>query len=253
MIVRERANEYVMIEQHCHAQISGDIMSQWKECLFIGDSFRNSVELAVYFHDYGWSEFDKRPLWNDREKAPCTFANFPINRKITLYQQGIEAVEKMDLYAALLCSEHYKRFLLNDMSKDAQKFVAKELSRQNRIINSMNEFDQQLFNFHYHFLQFGDNLSLFLCLNEPGSKNHPFFKKGIPLGSSLVGFKDAFLDIQWKGDNTIMLKNFPFARPLDISYWQKAVKKETIEKDGLIPAYESTPAEEIAIEILPIN
>ncbi|HEX6594673.1 MAG TPA: DUF3891 family protein [Bacillota bacterium] len=53
MIVREYPTAYVMIEQAEHAYMSGQMISQWKDSLFIGETYRPSIEYAIAKHDDG--------------------------------------------------------------------------------------------------------------------------------------------------------------------------------------------------------
>ncbi|SET02002.1 Protein of unknown function [Oceanobacillus limi] len=254
MIVRERKKEFVMIEQHNHAQLSGMILSNWKSTLFQGESYRKSVELANYLHDIGWKEFDQQPFWNDKVQAPYTFSDFPIHPKIVLYQHGINEVEKRDLYAALLCSEHYKRFLIQHTSIEAQSFVNEENRRQQCIRHRLENVDKDLFDFHYRLLQFGDNLSLYLCLNEPGVTNqdiHPFFKNGIPLPEGIT--TNSHLELTWTDENTVSLQDFPFEQPFTVTIKQKIVNKDEIAKKGLIQAYQEEAMEEFPVQLIPYN
>lgn len=253
MIVREHADKFVLIEQDNHAQVSGDIMTKWKESLFKGPAFKKSVNYAIYNHDLGWKPFDLQPFWNDEKQAPYTFVDFPSLPKIVLYKNGIDEVEKKDAYAALLCSEHYKRFLLNNTSDEAQSFVKEEEQRQERIFQSLNA-DKQQFKFHYSLVQLGDNLSLYICLNEPGvskAKEHPFFKDGIPLSSDLNGFNHNTLKLRWTSENIVSISEFPFENSVEVKLKQKVLEKHAITAHGLIKCYEETPYEEISISVEP--
>ncbi|PAV28272.1 hypothetical protein CIL05_18060 [Virgibacillus profundi] len=254
MIVRERSDDFVLIEQDNHAIVSGDIMSKWKSSLFKGQDFRKSVEYAIYKHDCGWHPFDKQPFWNDESQAPYTFVDFPTLPKIVLYKNGIDEVEKVDAYAALLCSEHYKRFLLNNTSTEAQSFVKAEELRQKRIFDSFKMLHKRLFNHHYSLIQLGDNLSLYICLNEPGvtkENEHRFFKNGIPLSSSLNGFNQQKVELHWMDTKTIAMSEFPFENEVHITLKQKTVAKKLITNKGLLKGYEQTPYEEITVRLIP--
>lgn len=253
MIIRAYADEFVMIEQDNHAFISGEIMKHWKDELFFGKEFRESVEYAIYHHDHGWKPFDQQPFWNDKKGEPYSFSDFPIIPKTVLYQHGIDAIEKEDTYAALLCSKHYVRFTDRINTKEARQFVHHEHKRRQRITESMNTFDQQLFDFHFGLLRFGDNISLYLCLNEPGiakdKEEHPFFREGISVPSDLIGFETSNTSIRWKDEQTITMDEFPFKHPFTIQLKQKRVSKQDIAKSGLIESYENTPFEEIELHI----
>jgi len=250
MIIRERPNEFVMIEQDNHAFVSGEIMKHWKDELFLGKERRKSVEDAIYYHDYGWRLFDQQPFWNDKKGEPYSFSDFPLMPKTVLYQHGIDAVEKIDDYAALLCSHHYVRFLDSMNTKEAKQFVDHEIRRQHRLIESMKTFDQQLFDFHFGLLLFGDSISLYLCLNEPGiaeGQEHPFFRDGISVSEDLIGFKSSNTAIRWKDKENVTMDEFPFKHPFTIQLKQKRVSKQDIAVSGLIESYENTAFEEVEI------
>ncbi len=250
MIVRERKDDFVMIEQDNHAHISGDLFKAWKDSFFAGESFRESVEYAIIHHDYGWKLFDKQPFWNDEKQMPYTFIDFPNKPKTVFYKHGIDVVEKDDPYAALLCSYHYSRFLLSDSSPEATEFIQKEEQRRKRIIHSLSSFDHTLFDFHYGLLQLCDNLSLYICLNEPGvakEAGHPFYKKGIPLPDALHVFQEDKLDIQWADDKTVTISECPFSNPLTVTIKQKTISKETIAAKGLLNSYKETEYEQVYV------
>src|SRR5690625_1948886 len=237
MIVRERKDDFVMIEQENHAHVSGDLMKAWKDFFFAGEAFRKSVEYAIFHHDYGWRPLDKQPFWNDKKQIPFTFIDFPNRPKTVFYKYGIDVVEKDDPYAALLCSYNYSRFLLNDSSPEAKDFVKTEETRRKLIIDTLPSFDDELFQFHYGLLQLCDNLSLYICLNEPGvakEAGHPFYKKGIPLPDALHVFQEDKLDIQWSDDKTVTISECRFSNPLTVTVKQKTILKEPIAVNGLL-------------------
>lgn len=243
MIVRERATDFVMIEQDNHAQISGEIISKWDDAFLQNQTYRPALEYAVYNHDIGWKAFDSAPFWNDEKQAPYTFIDFPTPAKLVLYKHGIDYVAQNDTYAALLCSEHYTRFMVYDSSSIAKKFVQQEKERQHRIRTTRENFNEKLFDFHYKLLQLCDNLSLYMCLNTPGTTKkdeHPFFKDGISFTPLLNPFDKEHLTLDWLNQQTISMDIFPFVNPLSLTLKQKVVCKNDISKYGLIEAYQAT-------------
>mgnify|MGYP001207954628 CR=1 FL=1 len=250
MIVREHEDSFIMIEQDNHAYVSGEIMKHWKENLFKGKAFKSSVDYAIYKHDIGWAPFDKQPFWNDKNKAPHTFVTFPVLPKITLYTDGINKTEQHDRYAGLLCSEHYKRFLANNTSDEAQAFIRQEEERQQRIIDHTPNYKKELFDFHYGLVQLGDNISLYICLNEPGAAKkdeHPFFKDGIPLAAALNLSEKMYLS--WENDAAIITDPFPFHNSVTFRLKQKQLAKKDISRYGLIEAYKNTPYEQLTLTL----
>ncbi|MFZ3578387.1 DUF3891 family protein [Virgibacillus sp. DJP39] len=252
MIIRERENEVVMISQDDHARISGMFAADWTKYLLKQDDKRNSVELAINEHDRGWIPLDRNPFLNDQTKIPFSFIDYPNEIKLVFYKRGIDEVEEMDSYAGLLCSCHYARFAANDGSADAQRFVKQEHNRQNRLKNQVEGFDEALFQFHYDLLQFSDNLSLYVCLNEPGvSQNdvHYFFRQGLPVPSTLSFLGTNPIQIDWKDMKTILLSEFPFNNPFDITITQKLVSKQSINDAGIFHAYENAIIERVSVSI----
>lgn len=251
MIIREREADFVMIEQKNHAQFAGDVMAQWKTSLFQGEQLRESVDYAIRMHDYGWENLDKSPFWNDKKQAPYSLFDFPKAPKIIFYTYGIDEVEKVDAYAALLCSRHYIQFFFKDTSKESKAFVKQEEERKKRIISALDEFDEKLFDFHYALLALGDTLSVFACVNEPGATKetiHPFFKKGLSLSSEL-GLEETTLMPSWSDEHTIVLDVFPFEKTINSKVIQKVVSKAAIQEKGLLDSYKETEYEEVTISV----
>jgi len=174
MIIREQNNGFIMIKQHDHAQISSKLYQQLPEKFLPKKEYQFEVNYAIEQHDCGWIPFDETPFWNDKANEPYSFTNFPTEPKTVLYEYGINRVEEKYPYAALLCSEHYTRFLRKSMDKTAKNFVQKEQARQERILKQLN-IAKDLWMAHYEILQFFDNLSLYICLNEPGTPHEEEF------------------------------------------------------------------------------
>lgn len=254
MIVRENKQDFIMIEQDYHAQISGKMASSLSDSLFRGEAFKKTVLYAIDNHDYAWKLIDKEPFWNDQKQAPFTFVDFPNPPKTIFYKHGIDEVERNDSYAGLLCSEHYTRFLGGAASQESKSFIQQEKERQQRIIQSMDSFDEQLFNFHYGLLQFFDSLSLYVCLNKPGTAKedeHPFFKEGIPVSPSLTFFNEEKIPLYWKDNKTVVMSEFPFTNPVEITIKQKRIAKDAIFALGLVKSYLNAETEHVATRLTP--
>ncbi|EQB39049.1 MULTISPECIES: DUF3891 family protein [Virgibacillus] len=250
MIVREQPDGFIMIEQDHHARVSGDMIRQWNTFHLPNSPFQSSLFLAIDQHDGGWKAYDQDPFWNDYHQVPYSFTDFPNPAKTLLYTNGIENVEAHDSYAALLCSFHYTRFLLDDNQLESRQFVSQERLRQQRIIRQLPEFRFDIFMKHYGLLQLCDNLSLFLCINEPGKNEHPFFKNGIPIPDTLDCFHGKSLEITWKDNHTLRVNDFPFQKDTSFGYSYKWVTKREITTNGLIRAYKQSSFKQISFSIV---
>lgn len=245
MIIREQERHFVMIEQHRHALLSGDIYRQWKT----GNLANDSLQLAISLHDCGWKSADKEPLWNEYTHAPYTFTDFPVPLKALLYTNGIHSVARKNEYAALLCSGHYMKFMSRDDSPEAKSFMAAEQARKELLVPVLPDFEETLFDVHLALLELCDNLSLFICLNDPGLNEHPFFKKGIPLAPALSNILGDHMHVEWNDSDTLRLQPFPLNKETTLTVEEKRVSKKRIEEKGLREAYAAAPYEKRTIKL----
>lgn len=250
MIIRERIDSFVMIDQHHHASISGELFEQIASYFSLRTlPHYEAIRYAIYYHDVGWNPFDASPLWNDAKQEPLSFISYPNTIKSVLYQYGVDYVQANNLYAALLCSEHYVRFLANDDEAHSKHFVQHEQKRQATIKKSLKNYNEQDLLAHYELLQFFDNLSLYVCLHEPGASKentHFFFKKGIALPTLFGG---GTLQLAWEV-NQILLHTPLLVEPVSITLSQKVVSKEHIHSVGLQEAWNNTETELIPITMM---
>lgn len=252
MIIRSHQDRFIMIQQHDHAAISGKAAEMWDNTLFSGQDRRSSVEYAIRNHDIGWKFMDEAPFWNDQTDAPYTFTDYPTEPKTVLYRYGIEEVARTDQYAALLCNRHYMRFLHQNTSDAAQKFIREQHAWHEKIVHSIGDFNPSDYAFHYGILQLLDDLSLFLCLNERGvsiENEHPFFRHGITIRDELTAITADKMRIYWKDSQTVHLDPFPFRKDFTVTLKQRTVTKEAIEQNGLLDSYQDASVENIDIAL----
>lgn len=253
VIIRERSDEIVMIKQNDHAQICGMFAGHWKKDFFFGGSRRNSVELAVAEHDRGWTLVDNNPILNKETQLPFSFMDYPLPEKLSFYKSGIDEVERMDLYAGLLCSYHYSRFVEKNEDEQSNQYMKEERDRQNRLKNSIPNYNEQIFQFHLDLLVFCDNLSLYACLNEPGvpkAEEHRFYREGIPIPSTFTFINGDHLHCHWHDRQTISLSEYLFEESVTIEMKQKVVSKKDLMEKGLQVAYEKAPVEIVGIRLI---
>jgi hypothetical protein len=246
MIIREREESFILITQHDHAKISGEIAQHWKDKYFKGEERKEEAVLAISEHDRGWIESDSAPLWNSHQQKPYTFMDYPLDSKITCYKKGIDEVEIMNKYASLLCSAHYDSFLQYEEDPIAQKFLDDESTRRLRLLKQCgmlgNMAKEKLFHHHLNILKWCDNLSLYICLNEPGANKvneYSFFRNGISPIFSFANNKP--IHLKWKDQNTVSLSVSPLEKELQVELLFKEVRKDDIHANGLIAAYTNTP------------
>ncbi|GAA0467464.1 DUF3891 family protein [Alkalibacillus silvisoli] len=243
MIVTSFYDHFKMMAQHDHALVSGELASQWSSSIFEGTVYRNEVEYAVSQHDCAWIPLDREPLWNKEKGQPHSFIDFPLQPKVEHYEQGINQVEDHSEYAALLCSLHYTSFFdRNSLDPTISNFISREMSRQNQIKKILKaQVPEKYIDFHFHLLQFCDDLSLYMFLNEPGTSKEeetPMFKEG---------FRQRFNGItgeikaKWLDEQSVAVTPNPFANPFKVEIAYKQVSKIDIKQRGLQQAYDLSP------------
>jgi hypothetical protein len=249
VIVFERENSFVLVNQHDHAKVSGKIAHNWKNDYFHGFEKKQEVVLAIYEHDRGWIDLDADPLWNDHSEKPYSFMDYPLEPKIASYRKGIDEVEQMNSYAGLLCSLHFTSFLTQASNLSAEIFLKEETVRQDQLADKLgirgNIVKEQELHYHLAILKFCDNLSLYICLNEPGvskSNEHPFYREGLPQTFPFTAGKSIIP--RWVSMEDVSLSTSPFAKGLRTVLAYKEVKKDQIKKEGFTPAFKMSPTSE---------
>lgn len=219
MIVIEYNDRYEYIKQHDHALLAGEMAMRASKSPFKQADYR--MVMTVALHDASWKESD-----NEFTGKPIHFVNYPMDKKLKLYKNGIDTIEKIDEYVALLTSLHYTAFFNPEASKEIAQFLSSEKKRQNRLQALFPKEDVQ---FALQELKMWDNFSLYVCLNKPGVKKedeHPWFKKGIK-ATSAKG-KSITVDCQWVDSETVAFSPSPFH-----NVWTATIPVYIVEKSDL--------------------
>ena len=246
MIIRETDDSFIMIKQHDHAFLSGELMQHFNKGLLTSEFLFDDALYAVYQHDRSWIGLDSTPIWNDNLGIPYTFSDYPLLPKLAFYKIGLDEIESVNPYSSLVCSLHFCSFFSQSHNKDCLEFLRQEARRQTEIKLMLPELEESLLQQHFYLLQFADNLSLYLCLNEPGidKKNeHPWFKNGFR-NTELFHQGSQLLNAQWVTENEVTLDSFPFITEFNVSLHSKRVSKKAVEEMGIAQAYEKTEMDE---------
>ncbi|MFC7062999.1 DUF3891 family protein [Halobacillus seohaensis] len=253
MIVNERDDQFLMINQHEHAMVSGELALQWKRKFLIRSKLREEADWAVSQHDRAWIPLDEHPIWNEASNRPYSFIDYPLKEKLSAYQRGVKEVSDRSIYAAILCSKHYQSFFSKD-SEDPLviQFIMEEEKRRENLRTMMKIcVPSDIFQVHFDRLQFCDNLSLYVCMQEPGiSKEQevPWFRNG---------FRQQFDEApegvmpRWIDGSHVSLDPFPFEQPLEVRIPYRLVKRDSIEEKGLEVAYKEAEIHERCVVFIP--
>lgn len=232
MVVTEINDNIFFFEQHEHAQLCGRIAEEWRDEYFFGEERRKSVEYAIYEHDNGWIELDRKPIFNQKSKLPYSFVDHPLKAKLHGYTVGIDRIEEKDRYAALLCSLHYCSFFESYTNGRGKDFLTNERKRQEQLREALSvEKNDVPLKFHYDLLQFCDNLSLYLCMNRPGVlKKDEFiwFRNGFSQRFAFNNYKRIIA--HWLDENTVTLNDFPFKKEVELAIRYKVINRRNLDR-----------------------
>ncbi|NIK77205.1 hypothetical protein FHS15_002330 [Paenibacillus castaneae] len=249
MIVYEKEDAFILIAQHDHARVSGDLVSAWRNEMFLSEDRREDLNYAAYEHDSSWIQLDRIPLWNDAAQSPFSFRDFPGNIRFVFYTKGLDKVEETNAYAALLGSILYTTLAEKFRNEDTIDFVEHEFSRQSAIIERLNV-NVKLLQMHVKALLLCDELSLFVCMEQPGTprREYEWFANGFSywFGES----EQATLIADWKDDRTILLDPFPFQKEVETKLPYKEVSKSDAEQYGISEAYQRAHTREYTLKFV---
>lgn len=250
MIVRETPTSFICIDQHDHAQISGVLAAHWQPAYFAGAAWRPAVELAAAQHDRAWIPLDAAPIWNETSQVPHSFLDYPTAPKVRHYQQGIDEVAQLAPYAALLCSLHYTAFPDLAQHEAGRAFLAAEAQRQQQLKQELHlttAAQQADLAFHLQVVKFTDNLSLYVCLNEPGAskaQEYPWFRQGIPVSNQFAFAHQQPVQATWAGTDQVRLHPSPFKDPFSVTLRFRELLKSQLSAVGLRHSFQEAPLQE---------
>lgn len=84
---------------------------------------------------------------------------------------------------------------------------------------------------------FCDQLSLFLCMEEPGTPTarYDFFAEG--LGCGFDTCPSSNVQVEWVSGEKVALSFFPFDEEFEVTMSYKVIPKASIRKFGMLQAY----------------
>jgi hypothetical protein len=239
MIIREKDDHFIMITQHEHANISRKFADHWKSNFLLRSKLREEADWAIRQHDRAWIPLDQSPEWNEEKQRPYSFVDYPLEKKLEAYQRGIQEVASQSLYAGMLCSMHYASFFSEDSDdKQIRTFLSEERERQQQLFEMMEmDIPQDIYDLHFRRLQFCDDLSLYVCMQETGTSKEEevsWFKNGF---RQPFDFAPAGMIAHWEDQEKVSVEPFPFEKSFSIELPYRAVSKKSIADKSLSKAF----------------
>jgi hypothetical protein len=104
---------------------------------------------------------------------------------------------------------HYGSFVRDAQGEPEVSFREAEAARRRRIEATLLEEETGSLEYNFRLLQLCDDLSLFVCLNEPGRNDYLYYKDGF-------GFMGTRLEPVWEDEQTLRLSPNPFSEAFGI-------------------------------------
>jgi hypothetical protein len=195
----------VLIGQHDHGRVSGEFARRWRE----GPTPLEPTLYAIANHDVAWQRLDETVRWDETTGRPYSFVDYPVEPKMEAYREGLDFLETQNSYAACLCSMHYASFVRDVEGAAEVRFSDGEVRRQERLKGAMSAQELENLEHNFRLLQTCDDLSLFVCLNEPGRNDHPWYKNGFE-------FMGARFEPIWEDRHTLRMNPNPLSGAFDL-------------------------------------
>jgi hypothetical protein len=235
MVVLALEESLRLIRQLDHSLASGRMALEWMDA--DGAALPARLAFAIAWHDLVWSEEDVEPVWDAPRGEPVTFQTLPAAPRRTLYARGVDRLESIDPYVALLSSFHFARFVDEPEGED---FRHVEAARQERIAArfGLAAADPRLAS-EFALLRHFDDLSLFVCLGVPESKNPPDW---LPL-ERVADAPDGRRHVpEWLAPGVITFHPFPFRRSFHLAIpCRDLPRAECTSAEGLRRAWHDAP------------
>ncbi|WP_119066572.1 DUF3891 family protein [Rubrobacter indicoceani] len=208
MIIRRIPEGFLLIQQHEHGLLSGEFARNLSTTITKG-RLTDEVLEAIANHDRAWQAPDSQVLWNEKENRPYSFLDHPPAPKTTAYTAFLDEMESEDPYTGLLCSAHYGSLVKDSDDVHEQRFADSERGRRERLRRALPDGALEEFSRDFAVLQFSDDLSLFICLNDPGKNEHPWYRDGMQ-------FLEEKIMPVWRDGETLTFEPYPFVGEFEV-------------------------------------
>lgn len=173
MIRRKDSEGWILVSQHGHAVLAGEIIALWGNELFSPPRPFDEVIFAVTEHDSGWKSWDSQPKINPENGYPANFMEMESGDQYGIWKGSYLGHAREHPYASSLIALHFSRFNEKSLNKNPGNGSAKLLEQEIRefVSGSLGiEIESDEMNalppdvkINLRFVQVGDIISLTLC------------------------------------------------------------------------------------------
>lgn len=278
MIRRRQGSDFLLITQHDHALLSGELAELFGNGEFAAPVPREQAISGIRLHDSGWPLHDEEPTIN-AEHLPLDVFETPRKIAFKVWTASVERATRHDPYAGLLVSLHVlalsvlasERTVSNgsfslDNPQDRLaviKFQQREIERQetlrslaglrsekgahHAVVRDVRQEAEDQLQFNFALLQVMDQLSLALCCTEPPTCT----SRDLPQRPGGTKLKLNFT----RQGNDVRVDPWPFAQPrVELKIPACRIAAKAYKNDAeLRTAYTGAAAEILTAFVLPYS
>jgi len=216
VIRREEKKGWVLINQHDHAELAGDIMKYWGDDSFARPNPYDEVLFAIREHDNGWREWDSSPKVNPGNKYPMNFLEMSSSDQAEIWRRCFTRHSLEHPYASMLIALHFGKLNEKSLNNHSNKGTAR--TSHTEIIDfvsgmlkiNISNLDLESFpgdvRVNLRLVQIGDVISLALCHGWNSIKI-----KDVPLE---YNGRVTTLSLKSSDGGNYTIDPYPFAEPL---------------------------------------
>jgi hypothetical protein len=241
MLIRPTTDQtFECITQEHHAVVSGLLAAAWDTSRLERDSVGNGrldplwIQ-AIGLHDNPWRASDARPIFNEERGLPHDFITFPMNQKIAMYREGIDALEEVHPFVAHLVSRHYTTF---SGTRDVDELNLPERERRERLEKIVAPARLASSDEALEWVKFFDIFSLHLCLTGPRARQGSIPRWLTEPDKWSTAPDGTELKLSWRDDTTLSVAPWPFVgEELSCELYMRVLDERIDEPKGLKQAW----------------
>jgi hypothetical protein len=175
VIVRDAGDDWQIVLQTDHADLSGQFARRWADRTHANDS----LVIATQRHDDGWAVWERAPMVDRETGKPLNFLDVQVLAHLAFYRACIASVSEEDAYAGLLVSMHgagiYRQRYGRDpglslthadeVAERVEAFVAEQEEGYAARMEAASVSEEERWQ-AYELLQIYDRLSLYFCMRD---------------------------------------------------------------------------------------
>lgn len=259
MLIQSRQGTLRLIRQHDHGLVSGELAAAWNGPLGSG-AWDRVVVLATSLHDLGWRELDDPPVWDPETGRPRDFLAYPPDAKYEAAAEGIDRIEELHPYAAVLVSLHYTSFRGGGRPSE---FEEAEEDRRVELLDTLEDEapGPRQIQEDLQALRLFDNLSLFLCLTPPGAdpdSSPSWLTPELLILPSWAGVieerRGRPMELTWRDEGTVSLDPWLFEEELELEIpFRDLAEDRYPDADSLVRAWSEAAERSWTVRVAPLE